>query len=108
MAQRSAAEIRGSIEANRKELAVSIVKLRGEVTHLTDWRGHIARHERELKIGGAVVVGLIARSRRSSRRRRRRALSPQKSSGQKCARDRRRRRSGRARCRCRSPVRPRR
>jgi hypothetical protein len=59
MAQRSAAEIRSSIEANREELAVSIVKLRGEVTHLTDWRGHIARHERELKIGGAVVVGLL-------------------------------------------------
>jgi hypothetical protein len=59
MAQRSAAEIRSSIEANREELAVSIVKLRGEVTHLTDWRGHIARHERELKIGGAVLVGLL-------------------------------------------------
>ncbi len=42
MAQRSATEIRSSIEANREELAVSIVKLRGEVTHLTDWRGHIA------------------------------------------------------------------
>jgi hypothetical protein len=59
MAQRSAVEIRSSIEANREELAVSIVKLRGEVTHLADWRGHIARHERELKIGGAVVVGLL-------------------------------------------------
>jgi hypothetical protein len=59
MAQRSADEIRSSIEANREELAVSIVKLRGEVTHLADWRGHIARHERELKIGGAVVVGLF-------------------------------------------------
>ena len=53
MAQRSAAEIRSSIEANRKELAVSIVKLRGEVTHLTDWRGHLERHQREVKIGGA-------------------------------------------------------
>jgi hypothetical protein len=70
MAQRSAAEIRSSIEANREELAVSIVKLRGEVTHLTDWRGHIARHERELKIGGAVVVGLLV-TRGLLRRRRR-------------------------------------
>jgi hypothetical protein len=59
MAQRSAAEIRSSIEANREELAVSLVKLRGEVTHLADWRGHLQRHERELKIGGAVVVGLL-------------------------------------------------
>jgi hypothetical protein len=71
MAQRSAAEIRSSIEANREELAVSIVKLRGEVTYLADWRGHIARHERELKIGGAVVVGLLV-TRGLLRRRRRR------------------------------------
>ena len=71
MAQRSAAEIRGSIEANREELAVSLVKLRGEVTHLADWRGHIARHEDQLKIGGAVVVGLIF-TRGLIRRRRRR------------------------------------
>ena len=70
MAQRSPAEIRSSIEANRNELAVSIVQLRGEVAHLTDWRGHIARHERELKIAGAVVVGLAIGSRLLRRRRR--------------------------------------
>jgi hypothetical protein len=70
MAQRSPAEIRDSIEANRNELALSIVQLRGEVAHLTDWRGHIARHERELKIGGAVVVGLLVGSRLLRRRRR--------------------------------------
>jgi hypothetical protein len=71
MAQRSATEIRNSIEANREELAVSIVKLRGEVTHLADWRGHLKRHERELKIGGAVVVGLLVTSRLLRRRKRR-------------------------------------
>jgi hypothetical protein len=71
MAQRSPAEIRSSIEANREELAVSIVKLRGEVTHLADWRGHLQRHERELKIAGAVVAGLVV-SRRLLRRRRNR------------------------------------
>ena len=71
MAQRSATEIRNSIEANREELAVSIVKLRGEVTHLADWRGHLQRHERELKIGGAVVVGLLVTSRLLRRRKRR-------------------------------------
>jgi hypothetical protein len=69
MAQRSPAEIRSSIEANRNELAVSIVQLRGEVAHLTDWRGHLARHERELKIGAAVVVGLAIGSRLLRRRR---------------------------------------
>jgi hypothetical protein len=72
MAQRSATEIRSSIEANREELAVSLVKLRGEVTHLADWRGHIARHQRELKIGGAVVAGLVISSRLLRRRRRNR------------------------------------
>jgi len=72
MAQRSTAEIRSSIEANREELAVSLVRLRGEVTHLTDWRGHIERHQRELKIGGAVVTGLVIGSRLLRRRRRNR------------------------------------
>jgi hypothetical protein len=72
MAQRSTAEIRSSIEANREELAVSLVRLRGEVTHLTDWRGHIERHQRELKIGGAVVAGLVIGSRLLRRRRRNR------------------------------------
>jgi hypothetical protein len=37
MAQRTPAEIRNSIEANRTELAVSIGQLRGEVARLTDW-----------------------------------------------------------------------
>jgi hypothetical protein len=72
MAGRSSAEIRSSIEANREELAVSLVRLRGEVTHLTDWRGHIERHQRELKIGGAVVAGLVIGSRLLRRRRRNR------------------------------------
>jgi hypothetical protein len=72
MAQRSATEIRSSIEANREELAVSLVKLRGEVTYLADWRGHIERHQRELKIGGAVVAGLVIGSRLLRRRRNRR------------------------------------
>jgi hypothetical protein len=72
MAQRSTAEIRSSIEANREELAVSLVRLRGEVTHLTDWRGHVERHQRELKIGGAVVAGLVIGSRLLRRRRRNR------------------------------------
>ena len=72
MAGRSATEIRSSIEANREELAVSLVKLRGEVTYLTDWRGHIERHQRELKIGGAVVVGLVLTRGLLRRRRKRR------------------------------------
>jgi hypothetical protein len=66
---RSPAEIRNSIEANRMELAVSIDRLRGEVTRLTDWRGHIERHRTELTIG-AAVVGLVLGARMMRRRRR--------------------------------------
>jgi hypothetical protein len=71
MAQRSPAEIRSSIEANRMELAVSVQKLRGEVTRLTDWRGHIERHRSEIT-AGVAVVGLMVTARALRRRRRRR------------------------------------
>ena len=60
MPERSPAEIRASIEANRAELAVSIEKLRGEVATLTDWRSQLRRHRRAALIGAAVagfVVG---------------------------------------------------
>jgi hypothetical protein len=70
MAQRSPAEIRSSIEANRMELAVSVQKLRGEVTRLTDWRGHIERHRSEITVG-AAVVGLMVTARVLRRRRKR-------------------------------------
>ncbi|HWY17117.1 MAG TPA: DUF3618 domain-containing protein [Solirubrobacteraceae bacterium] len=70
MPQRSPAEIRDSIEANRNELAVSIVQLRGEVAHLTDWRGHLERHRSEVT-AAAAVVGLLIGARMLRRRRRR-------------------------------------
>jgi hypothetical protein len=70
MAQRSPAEIRSSIESNRMELAVSLDRLRGEVAHLTDWRGHIERHRSQV-IVGAAVVGLVIGGRLLRRRRRR-------------------------------------
>jgi hypothetical protein len=70
MAGRSAAEIRNSIESNRMELAVSVERLRGEVTRLTDWRAHVERHRSELAIG-AAVVGLFVGGRMLRRRRRR-------------------------------------
>ena len=67
MPQRSAADIRDSIEANRNELAVSLVRLRGEVAYLTDWRGHLQRHRREVLIG-ATIVGLAVGARFLRRR----------------------------------------
>ena len=54
--QRSPAEIRSSIEANRAELAVSLERLRGEVARVTDWRAQVERHRTQL-IAGAAVVG---------------------------------------------------
>jgi hypothetical protein len=69
MAQRSPAEIRSSIESNRQELVVSVERLRGEVSRLTDWRGHIERHRREALVG-AAVVGLVIGGRLLRRRRR--------------------------------------
>ncbi len=71
MVQRSAAEIRDSIESNRQELAVSLETLRGEVARVTDWRGQIQRHQREIAIGAAAVGTLmLLRGRRRRKRRR--------------------------------------
>ncbi|HEY2535984.1 MAG TPA: DUF3618 domain-containing protein [Solirubrobacteraceae bacterium] len=69
MPQRSPAEIRDSIESNRNELALSIVQLRGEVAYITDWRGHLERHRREVVVAGALV-GLALGTRLLRRRRR--------------------------------------
>ena len=71
MSKRTPEEIRQSIEANRAELAVSVEKLRGEVTRLTDWRGHVERHSSEL-MTGAAVLGLLMGARMMRRRRKRR------------------------------------
>lgn len=71
MAQRSAAEIRSSIESNRAELAVSLNRLHGEVARITDWRGQLQRHQREVTIVGAAFVGMLVL--RGRRRRKRRA-----------------------------------
>jgi hypothetical protein len=52
---RSAEQIRESIEANRAELGLAVERLRGEVTKVTDWRGQLERHKREVIIGAAVA-----------------------------------------------------
>jgi hypothetical protein len=70
MAQRSAAEIRTSIESNRAELAVSLNRLHGEVARITDWRGQLQRHQREMAIAAGAVVGLLVLRGRRRRKRR--------------------------------------
>jgi hypothetical protein len=59
MAQRSAEEIRRSLEANRQELAVSLNRLRGEVAEVTDWRRQLRRHQTPVLIGAAVAGCVI-------------------------------------------------
>ena len=72
MAQRTPAEIRSSIEANRAELALSVQRLRGEVERITDWRYQLERHRTELTAGAAVVGALVVGRILLGRRRRRR------------------------------------
>ena len=55
MPQRTPQEIRASIEANRTELAHSLVRLRGEVAEVTDWRKQIITHQKQVLIGAAAV-----------------------------------------------------
>jgi hypothetical protein len=69
MAQRSPAEIRSSIEANRQELALSVDRLRGEVAKITDWRAQVERHRPEI-MAGAAVVGMLVGVRLMRRRKR--------------------------------------
>ena len=55
MPQRTAVEIRASIEANRVELAHSLERLRGEVADLADWRKQIIAHQKQVLIGAAAA-----------------------------------------------------
>lgn len=64
MAGRSPEEIRASIEANREALAVSVVRLRGEVAEITDWRKQLQRNQPVVlaasAVGGFLVGGGLA------------------------------------------------
>jgi hypothetical protein len=58
MPERSAVEIRESVEVNRRELARSIDRLQVEVSRLTDWRRQLRDH-RQQAIVGAAVAGFV-------------------------------------------------
>lgn len=66
---RTAAEIRADIEAGRQELSQSVEVLRDKVNEITDWRGQVRKHRRELTVA-AAVVGFAVGVRLMSRRRR--------------------------------------
>jgi uncharacterized protein involved in exopolysaccharide biosynthesis len=70
MPTRPPEEIRRSIEANRAELAHSLEKLRGEVAELTDWRGQIRAHQKQILIGAAVAGFVLGGGLAAFRRRR--------------------------------------
>lgn len=66
--KRSSAQIRADIEAQRTELGRSVDQLRDKVTELTDWRGQLRKHRKEVTIAaiatGFVIGGLLAMRRR--------------------------------------------
>jgi hypothetical protein len=55
MPTRTPDQIRASIEDNRRELAVSLERLRGEVAEITDWRKQIVTHQKQVLIGAAAA-----------------------------------------------------
>jgi hypothetical protein len=57
-ATRTPEEIRRSIEANRAELGLAVENLRREVAVVTDWRGQLNAHKKQVVIG-AVVAGFV-------------------------------------------------
>jgi len=52
---RTPEQIRASIEANRKELGMSMERLHGEIAELTDWRGQLRKHQKNAAMGAAVA-----------------------------------------------------
>jgi orotate phosphoribosyltransferase-like protein len=60
MATRTPEEIRASIEANRRELGTSMERLHQEIAVLTDWRGQLRKHQKQVVIGAAVTGFLVA------------------------------------------------
>jgi hypothetical protein len=50
---RTPEQIRESIEANRAELAVSLVRLRGAVAEATDWRSQLRANRNKVLLVGA-------------------------------------------------------
>ncbi|MGO9822848.1 MAG: DUF3618 domain-containing protein [Solirubrobacteraceae bacterium] len=73
-ATRSQAELRASIEENRRELGTAVEKLRLEVVRLTDWRTQLRNHEPQAMVaagiagfvlgGGVAALGALTFGRR--------------------------------------------
>jgi hypothetical protein len=59
MPERSAAEIRASLEETRRELSFSVNDLQSKVKELTDWRTKLAQNQQKAIIGAAVAGFVI-------------------------------------------------
>jgi hypothetical protein len=58
--ERTPEEIRASIEQNRQELGMSLVRLRDEVSELTNWRAQLRRNEKNLQVAAAAAGFVLA------------------------------------------------
>ena len=68
---RTSEQIRADIEEQRQQLGSSVEQLRDRVHEVTDWRGHLRRHRREIAIGAAAVGFAVGASIMLGRRNRR-------------------------------------
>ena len=59
MPTRTPTEIRASVETTRQELAFSVNDLQSKVRELTNWRGQLVQHRRQVIIGAAVAGFVI-------------------------------------------------
>jgi hypothetical protein len=59
MAARTPEQIRASIEQNRRALGSSMETLQNEIAVLTDWRGQLVKHQKQVVIGAAVAGFVI-------------------------------------------------
>jgi hypothetical protein len=66
--KRTSDQIRADMDARRRELSQSVDTLREKVVEVTDWRGQLRKHRKQILIGavatGFVVGGLMALRRR--------------------------------------------
>jgi hypothetical protein len=58
--KRTPEEIRASIEQNRQELGMSLVRLRDGFGELTDWRSQVRRNREPLTIAAAATGFVVA------------------------------------------------
>ena len=56
---RTPEQIRASIEENRRQLGTSVERLHQEIAVLTDWRGQLVKHQKNVVIGAAVAGFVI-------------------------------------------------